>query len=158
MIHRIWHGWTTRGNADAYEGLLGAEIFTGIAARNLPGYRGIELLRREVGAEVEFVTIMRFETLDAVRAFAGAEYETAVVPPAAPGSALTIRRALGPFRASRDVLHAQRVNAETSPISGANERRDGPAAGRAPRRGRRDADRPVSRRRSCALACPGTGR
>ncbi len=80
MIVRIWHGWTTAENADGYERLLREEIFTGIAARGIEGYLGIELLRRADGAEVEFVTVMHFTSLDAVRAFAGPEYETAVVP------------------------------------------------------------------------------
>jgi hypothetical protein len=57
MISRIWHGWTTPVNADAYEALLKSEIFTGIQDRHIAGYRGIKLLRREVGVEVEFVTI-----------------------------------------------------------------------------------------------------
>ena len=83
MIVRLWHGWTTPANADAYEHLLKEEIFRGIAARAMPGYRGIELLRRSVGAEVEFVTVMRFDSIEAVRAFAGEDYEVAVVPPAA---------------------------------------------------------------------------
>jgi len=80
MIARLWHGWTTQQNADAYEVLLKAEILPGIAARKIAGCRGIELGRREVGSEVEFVTIMLFENLDAVRQFAGADFETAVVP------------------------------------------------------------------------------
>jgi heme-degrading monooxygenase HmoA len=80
MISRIWHGWTTPGNADRYEALLREEIFTGIQDRHIRGFEGIQLLRREVGGEVEFVTIMKFDTLDAVRAFAGDDYETAVVP------------------------------------------------------------------------------
>jgi antibiotic biosynthesis monooxygenase (ABM) superfamily enzyme len=84
MICRIWHGWTSPGNADAYEQLLRSEIFRGIAARDIPGYHGIELLRRRDGESVEFVTVMRFESLDAVRAFAGSDHEVAVVPPAAP--------------------------------------------------------------------------
>src|SRR5258708_18873393 len=42
MISRIWHGYTTPGDADAYEALLRAEIFDGIAARRIPGYRGID--------------------------------------------------------------------------------------------------------------------
>jgi antibiotic biosynthesis monooxygenase (ABM) superfamily enzyme len=67
-------------NAPAYEQLLLTEIFVGIAARNLPGYRGISLCRRDAGDEVEFVTIMWFDSLDSVRAFAGEDYETAVVP------------------------------------------------------------------------------
>jgi antibiotic biosynthesis monooxygenase (ABM) superfamily enzyme len=83
MIVRLWHGWTTPANADGYERLLEEEIFRGIANRQIPGYRGIELLRRPAGGEVEFVTVMRFDSLDAVRAFAGADYETAVVPPSA---------------------------------------------------------------------------
>ena len=83
MICRIWHGWTLPANADAYERLLRSEIFEGIAARRIPGYRGIELLRRPAPDGVEFVTLMWFDSLDAVRAFAGPEYEVAVVPPSA---------------------------------------------------------------------------
>ena len=80
MISRIWHGWTTPGNADNYEALLREEIFVGIQHRHIPGFRDIQLLRRSVGEEVEFVTIMRFDSLDAVREFAGKDYEAAVVP------------------------------------------------------------------------------
>jgi heme-degrading monooxygenase HmoA len=80
MIARLWHGWTTPGNADVYETLLRTEIFPGIAAKGVAGYRGIELLRRTLGEEVEFVTIMWFDSWEAVRAFAGEEYATAYVP------------------------------------------------------------------------------
>lgn len=83
MIGRIWHGWTTPANADTYEALLKSEIFVGIRDRNIPGYRGIQLFRRDVGSEVEFITIMWFDDLNAVRIFAGEDYETAVVPPKA---------------------------------------------------------------------------
>ena len=83
MICRIWHGWTTPANADAYEHLLRSEIFEGIARRALPGYHGIELLRWPSADAVEFVTLMWFDSLDAVRTFAGADYEVAVVPPEA---------------------------------------------------------------------------
>jgi len=83
MISRIWHGYTTFDNADKYEALLKAEIFVGIQNRNIRGFKGIQLLRRDVGKEVEFVTIMEFDSLDAVREFAGEDYETAVVPPKA---------------------------------------------------------------------------
>ena len=84
MIARVWHGWTTPENADAYEDLLRHEIFPGIAAKAVRGYRGIELMRRPVGdREVEFVTIMWFDTLAAVRGFAGDDFETAYVPEAA---------------------------------------------------------------------------
>lgn len=83
MICRIWHGWTNPTNADAYERLLRSEIFSAIAALGIAGYRGIQLLRRETGSEVEFVTVMWFDTLADVRSFAGEEYDLAVVPPAA---------------------------------------------------------------------------
>ena len=84
MIERIWHGWTTAENADAYEALLREEVFAGIAARGVEGYRGIRLLRRSLpNGDVEFVTIMTFDSLEAVREFAGEAYETAYVPPKA---------------------------------------------------------------------------
>lgn len=78
MIGRIWHGWTTRANASAYETLLRGEILPGI--HRVRGYRGATLLRRDAGDEVEFVTLTFFDSLDAVRAFAGEDYEQAVVP------------------------------------------------------------------------------
>jgi antibiotic biosynthesis monooxygenase (ABM) superfamily enzyme len=80
MISRIWHGWTTPGRADEYENLLKAEIFTLIQNRHIPGFRGIQLNRRNVGDEVEFLTIMSFDSIDAVREFAGEDYELAFVP------------------------------------------------------------------------------
>lgn len=83
MICRLWHGWTTPENADAYERLLREEIFGGIGARRIEGYHGIELLRRDAGGEVEFITLMWFDSLDNVRVFAGEEYTRAVVPPRA---------------------------------------------------------------------------
>lgn len=83
MIIRIWHGWTTPENADAYERLLKTEIFPGIEAKGVAGYLGIELLRRNAGDEVEFVTVMRFRLMDDVRAFAGEDHETAYVPTSA---------------------------------------------------------------------------
>ena len=84
MIGRIWHGWTTPQNAEKYEGLLKEEIFSTIAEKKVPGYKGIQLFRRPLdGEEVEFVTIMWFDTWDAVRQFAGEDYERAYVPPAA---------------------------------------------------------------------------
>jgi antibiotic biosynthesis monooxygenase (ABM) superfamily enzyme len=84
MIGRIWHGWTTLENADRCERLLKEEIFAGIAGRDVPGYKGIQLFRRlSDDGEVEFVTIMRFDSWDAVKRFAGEDYEQAYVPPAA---------------------------------------------------------------------------
>jgi antibiotic biosynthesis monooxygenase (ABM) superfamily enzyme len=84
VIGRIWHGWTTPQNAEKYEGLLKEEIFSTIAEKKVPGYKGIQLLRRPLeGEEVEFVTIMWFDSWDAVRQFAGEDHERAYVPPAA---------------------------------------------------------------------------
>jgi antibiotic biosynthesis monooxygenase (ABM) superfamily enzyme len=84
MIYRIWHGWTTPENADAYQRIVQHEVFETIADKKIAGYRGIDLLRRDYGAgEVEFVTIMRFDSLDAVKRFMGADYERSFVPPQA---------------------------------------------------------------------------
>jgi heme-degrading monooxygenase HmoA len=69
MISRIWHGWTTPENADTYESLLKNEIFSGIQSRLVDGYKGIHLLRRDLGDEVEFITIMWFDSIDDVRVF-----------------------------------------------------------------------------------------
>jgi heme-degrading monooxygenase HmoA len=79
MITRIWHGWTTKENADRYEALLKSEILPGI--HRIQGYRGATLLRRESSSETEFITLTYFESLDDVKAFAGDDYEVAVVPP-----------------------------------------------------------------------------
>jgi antibiotic biosynthesis monooxygenase (ABM) superfamily enzyme len=73
MIARIWHGWTKRADANAYEDMLRDEIFSSIAARKITGYRRAELFIREDGDEVEFVTLLRFDSIDAVREFAGAD-------------------------------------------------------------------------------------
>lgn len=81
MIARMWHGWTAPENADAYESLLRTEILPRI--RTAAGCQGIHLFRRGRGAEVEFVTLLLFDSLDAVKAWAGEHYETAVVPPEA---------------------------------------------------------------------------
>lgn len=83
MIGRIWHGWTKPENADKYEQLLKGEIFPAIGAKKVAGYRGIQLFRRPLDNEIEFITIMWFDSLVAVRAFAGEDYEVAVVPPKA---------------------------------------------------------------------------
>ncbi len=79
-IERVWHGWTSHENAIAYEELLKKEIFISIGERGIEGYRGIKLLVRKHEKEVEFITIMRFDSIDAVKAFAGEDYEKSVVP------------------------------------------------------------------------------
>jgi heme-degrading monooxygenase HmoA len=83
MISRIWHGYTRPASADAYEALLRDEIITGIEDRSIDGFREIQVFRRNLGDEVEFITVMWFDSLDAVRAFAGEDHEASVVPPAA---------------------------------------------------------------------------
>ena len=86
MIGRIWHGWTKLENADKYERLLKEEIFPGIADKKVPGYRGIQLFRRPVdNNEIEFITIMWFDSWDAVKQFSGEDYERAYVPAKARG-------------------------------------------------------------------------
>jgi heme-degrading monooxygenase HmoA len=81
VIARIWRGWTTRVNADAYAQFLQTTMFPSM--HSVHGFLGAELLRREDGEEVAFVTISRFESLEAVREFAGADYEQAVIEPEA---------------------------------------------------------------------------
>ena len=83
MIARIWHGYTTHENADTYENLLRTEVFHEIESKDIAGFKEITLLRRMLGEETEFITIMYFDTLDAVREFAGEEFEQAFVPQAA---------------------------------------------------------------------------
>jgi len=83
MIARIWHGWTKRADAKAYEEMLRREIFPTIAARKIEGYRGAEFFIREDGDEVEFVTLLRFDSMDAVKEFAGPDATKPVIYPKA---------------------------------------------------------------------------
>ena len=83
MILRLWRGWTTPENAGRYEELIRTAIFPGILAKTIAGVEGLELFRRRNEAEVEFMTLMRFASWDAVKAFAGPDWEVSVVPPAA---------------------------------------------------------------------------
>jgi heme-degrading monooxygenase HmoA len=99
MIVRTWRGWTTPDNADAYERLLKSEVFKGIAAKSMAGYQRIELLRRDLGDEVEFMTIMRFASLNDVKQFVGEDYEQAYVPAEA-RKILSVRRALAALRSA----------------------------------------------------------
>jgi len=82
-VKRVWHGWTTPENADNYEKVLQEEVFPGIEAKKIPGYRCIELWRREHGSEVEFVTVMTFDSVQNVIDFQGDNYERAYIPDAA---------------------------------------------------------------------------
>jgi antibiotic biosynthesis monooxygenase (ABM) superfamily enzyme len=83
MIGRVWRGWTAPEDADAYERLLRERIFPDIEAKGVEGYRRIDLLRRTAGSEVEFMTIMWFDSMEAVERFAGEDVGRAYVPAAA---------------------------------------------------------------------------
>lgn len=106
MIARLWHGWTTKSNADAYQQHLLAEVLPGIAAQAKTEFRGAHVLRREKEAETEFVTILFFESLDAIRCFAGDDHEAAYITPSA-------RQLLSRF--DRRVEHYQTVFAAPAP-------------------------------------------
>ncbi|MFC2124123.1 antibiotic biosynthesis monooxygenase [Bacteroidota bacterium] len=80
MISRIWHGWTTNENADKYEDLLKNEVFPSIEKKKVKGYKKISLLKRVLENEVEFITIMLFDNLEAVKEFAGEDYKQSYVP------------------------------------------------------------------------------
>lgn len=81
MITRLWRGWTARKDADAYERFLLTELYPRL--RGIAGFRGADVLRRDDDGEVAFVTLTRFDTLDAIRDFAGDDYEMPVLEPAA---------------------------------------------------------------------------
>jgi heme-degrading monooxygenase HmoA len=81
VIARIWHGWTRPADAKTYENMLRDEVFPSIAARNLKGYRGAELFVQEDENETEFVTLLRFDSMNAVKEFAGSDETKAVILP-----------------------------------------------------------------------------
>ena len=83
MICRLWRGWTTPEKADAYERIVRGEVIPGIEARGIPGFRHIDLMRRELGDEVEFQTLMWFDSLQSIIAFMGEDYTVSHVPDAA---------------------------------------------------------------------------
>lgn len=78
MVARVWHGYTSIEDADSYEAMLKPELLPGISKKR--GYRGSHLLRRHAGDEVEFITILFFDSIDDIIAVAGKDYETAVIP------------------------------------------------------------------------------
>ncbi|MCQ8185589.1 hypothetical protein [Parvularcula maris] len=80
MICRHWRGWTSKENADTYQRLLAEEVIPMIEARTDAGFLGIDTMRRELGTETEFATIIWFESWDAVKAFMGEDYEAAHIP------------------------------------------------------------------------------
>ena len=83
MICRLWRGWTTPENADAYEQIVRGEVIPGIEARQIPGFRHIDLMKRDLGDEVEFQTLMWFDSFESIKAFMGEDYSASHVPAAA---------------------------------------------------------------------------
>ena len=83
MICRLWRGWTSLENADAYERIVRTEVIPGIEARKIPGFRHMDLMKRDLGGEIEFQTLMWFESIDAIKHFMGEDYSVSHVPPEA---------------------------------------------------------------------------
>lgn len=83
MICRVWRGWRTNENAAAYERIVRGEVIPGVEARRIAGFRHIDLMKRELGDEIEFQTLMWFDSLDAIKAFMGEDYAVSHVPDAA---------------------------------------------------------------------------
>jgi hypothetical protein len=79
-VCRLWCGWTTPEDADAYERIVRGEVIPDIEARKIPGFRHIDLMKRNCGAEVEFQTLMWFESLDSIKTFMGEDYSVSHVP------------------------------------------------------------------------------
>jgi len=81
MICRLWRGWTTNENAERYETVVRNEVIPAIEARRIPGFLHIDLMKRDLGGEVEFQTLMWFESIDSIIAFMGEDYKVSHVPP-----------------------------------------------------------------------------
>jgi len=79
MICRLWRGWTTPENADAYERIVRGEVIPKIEAMRIRGFRHIDLMRRG-GPQTEFLTLMWFDELADVKGFVGEDYEISHVP------------------------------------------------------------------------------
>ena len=80
MICRLWRGWTTPENADAYEEIVRGEVIPGIEARRIPGFRHVDLMKRELEGDIAFQSWMWFDSLDAIKAFMGDDYDVSHVP------------------------------------------------------------------------------
>ena len=109
MICRIWRGWTTPAAASAYEAVVRGQVIPGIEARRIPGFRHIDLMRRDHQDEVEFTTLMWFDDLESIKAFQGPDYEISHVPPAAQ----TVLKRFDARAAHHQVLDRRPQNEET---------------------------------------------
>jgi heme-degrading monooxygenase HmoA len=108
MIGRIWHGWTTPQNAEAYRRYLEGEILPDIRSRT-GGFKGAYVLRREDGDQVEFLTLTLWDSMEAVQRVVGEDHEAAYLPDEE-------RRLLDRFE--ERVVHYQVV------LAGVTDRRD----------------------------------
>ena len=79
-IKRVWHGWTTKENADKYQDILLNKVLVGIEAKKITGYRDIQVLRKEHREEVEFVTMMTYDSLENIKALQGEDYKKSYFP------------------------------------------------------------------------------
>jgi antibiotic biosynthesis monooxygenase (ABM) superfamily enzyme len=80
LICRLWRGWTSPENAGEYERIVRTEVIPGIEARNIPGFLHVDLMKRDLGGEIEFQTLMWFDSLEAIRTFMGEDYSVSHVP------------------------------------------------------------------------------
>ena len=80
MICRIWRGWTTEENGPRYEAIVRGDVIPGIESRHIPGLLSIDLMKRSVSNEIEFLTAMWFADIGSVKSFVGEDYEVAQVP------------------------------------------------------------------------------
>ncbi|GAB5409691.1 MAG: antibiotic biosynthesis monooxygenase [Balneolaceae bacterium] len=80
MIARIWHGWTTPENATQYYQTLTGSVIPGIKEMNIKGFKKMDILRKDLAEEVEFITIMYFHSIESIKDFTGEDYETAHIP------------------------------------------------------------------------------
>ena len=83
MICRLWRGWAAPENANEYERIVRSQVIPGIEARKIPGFRHIDLMRRDLGGEIEFQTLMWFDSIDAIKDFMGEDFSVSHVPPEA---------------------------------------------------------------------------
>jgi heme-degrading monooxygenase HmoA len=80
MICRLWRGWAAPENADEYERIVRSQVIPDIEARNIPGFRHVDLMKRDLDGEIEFQTLMWFDSLDAIKAFMGEDFSVSHVP------------------------------------------------------------------------------
>ena len=79
MICRIWHGWTSHDDADAFENVLKSEVIAPLHAKGVAGFHGVQTLRLALLGQTEFINMAWFDDMDAVRQLAGEQYEQPIL-------------------------------------------------------------------------------